>query len=163
MKESIRRKLDRRCEEMHHHALQDVDRDSLLCLLVSTESLFIGLCTAQEMVNKFRIRKVPLILTKYILLNNSQVSHTGSTVSELVREVLGQKKSLTSAPPVAEETERPYCISGKSCLFVRGKKSKQTNKEQPPSDYPLNTTTSESGFKNRSVFTFYCHSNLNQF
>lgn len=92
MKESIRRKLDRRCEEMHHHAMQDVDRDSLLCLLVSTESLFIGLCTAQEMVSKFRIRKVPLILTKYILLNNSQVSHTGSTVSELVREVLGQKK-----------------------------------------------------------------------
>lgn len=90
MRGSSRRKLDRRCEEMHHHETQDVDRDSLLCLLGSTESLFIGLCTAQEMVNKFRIRKVPLILTKYILLDNSQVSHTGPTASELFREVLGR-------------------------------------------------------------------------
>lgn len=99
IRESTRRKLDRRCEEMHYHEMQDVDRDSLLCLLVSTESHFIGLCTAQEMVNKFRIRKVPLILTKYIRLNNSQVSHTGSAASGLVSEALGQKKKAPLRRP----------------------------------------------------------------
>lgn len=130
MKERIRRKFDRRCEEMHRNATQDVDRDSLLCLLVSTESLFIGLCTAQEMVNKFRIRKVPLILTKYIRLNNSQVSHTGSAASELVREALGQRKekkrkrkSLTPAPPVAEDGRKALLHIRKELSFRVRKKS----------------------------------------
>lgn len=121
MKESIRRKLDRRCEEMHHHAMQDVDRDSLLCLLVSTESLFIGLCTAQEMVSKFRIRKVPLILTKYILLNNSQVSHTGLT------EVLGQKKKLDFGAPGGRRGRKALLHIRKELSFCERKKVK-TNK-----------------------------------
>lgn len=105
---------------MHYHEMQDVDRDSLLCFLVSTESHFIGLCTAQEMVNKFRIRKVPLILTKYISLNNFQVSRTGSTASKLVCEVLGQKK-LHSGAPGGRRGKKALLHIRKICLFVEKK------------------------------------------
>lgn len=126
MKESTRGKINRKCEEMHHHEMQDVERDSLLCLLVSTESHFIGLCTAQEMVNKFRIKKVPLILTKYIRLNNSPVSRTGSTASEPVCEVLGQKK-LHSGTPGGRRGKKALLHIRKNLSFCeKKKKSKQT-------------------------------------
>lgn len=75
------------------------------------------------MVNKFRIRKVPLILTKYILLNNSQVSHTAS---ELVREALGPKKKKKKAwlrRPRWQKTQKGLTAYQEGAVFSCEEKS----------------------------------------